>query len=72
MAMYIWVQFYAKLRQAIFFLKIEKRKKKYHFLTFLPFLSSSAPERFFRMSPGFIMSGEVQAIRSTYVPNSTV
>ena len=42
------------------------------FLDILPFLPSSAPARFLRMSPGFIMSGEVQALRSTYVPNSIV
>ena len=52
--------------------QIEKSKKKCHFWTFLPLSPSSAPERFLRMSPGFIMSGVVQVIRSTYVPNSTI
>ena len=61
-----------KTKTSDFLLKIEKSKKKCHFQTFLPVLTSSAPERFLRMSPGFIMSGEVQAIRSIYVPNSTI
>ena len=59
MSMYIWVYLNTKLRQADFF-------ENCHFYTFL-----SAPEGFLRMSPGFIMSGGVQAIISTCVPNST-
>ena len=53
----------------IFFFKIEKKFRKIvSFRFFLPFHPSSAPEGFLRMSPGFIMSGGVQAIRSTCVP----
>ena len=71
MAMYIWVLLNTKLKRAIFF-KIEKSKKKCHFYTFLPFDPFRAPKGFLRMSPGFIMSEEVQVIRSTCVPNSTI
>ena len=53
------------------FFLIGKSKKKLSFLDILPFLPSSAPKRFLIMSPGFIMSGGVQA-RSIYVPNSTI
>ena len=49
--------------------QIVKSKKK---MSFLPFSPSSAPEGFLRMSPGFVMSGGVQVIRSTYVPNPTI
>ena len=52
--------------------QIEKSKKKMSFLDIFTISPSSAPERFLRMSPGLIMSGGVQAIRSTYVPNSTI
>ena len=52
--------------------QIEKCKKKMSFLDIFTISPSSAPERFLRMSPGFIMSGGVQVIRSTYVPNSTI
>ena len=55
-----------------FFSKLKKVFKNCQFKTFLPFHPSSAPEAFLRMSPGFIMSGGVQAIRSTCVSNSTI
>ena len=71
MAMYIWVYFIQNYDKRIVF-QIEKSKKKMSFYTFLPFPPSSAPERFLRMSPGFIMSGGLRVIRSTYVPNSTI
>ena len=52
--------------------QIEKSKKKMSFLDIFTISPSSAPEKFLRMSPGFIMSGGVHVIRSTYVPNSTI
>ena len=52
--------------------QIEKSKKKMSFLDIFTISPSSAPERFLRMSPGFIMSGGVRVIRSTYVQNSTI
>ena len=55
-----------------FFFKIEKSRKKFSFLDFFTTSPFRAPERFLRMSPGFIMSGGVQDIRSTYVSNSTI
>ena len=54
-----------KLRQMIVF-KIEKKSKKLSFLNFITISPSSAPEEFLKMSSGFIMSGEVQAIRTTW------
>ena len=58
-----------KIKISVFFFKIEKSKKKCHFYIFLPVHPSSAPKGFLRMSPGFIMSGEVQGIRSICVQN---
>ena len=56
--------------QDIFFSKLKEVKKKLSFLGI--FRPSSVPLGFLRMSPGFVMSGEVQAIISIYVPNSTL
>ena len=52
------------MKTSEFFSKLKKVRKNCHFQTFLPF-HSSAPEGFLRMSPGFIMSAGVQAIRYT-------
>ena len=61
-----------KMKTNYFFFKLEKSLEKLSFLDFLPFHPSSAHEGFLRMSPGLIMSGGVQAIRSTCVSNSTI
>ena len=68
---YMGVILYKIMMSELFF-KLTKIKKKMSFLDILPFPPSSAPEKFLRMSPGFIMSGGVRVIRSTYVPNSTI
>ena len=68
---YMGVILYKIMINELFF-KLKKVRIKMSFWTFLPFPPSSAPEKFLRMSPGYIMSGGVQVIRSAYVPNSTI
>ena len=60
-----------KIKTSELFSKLKKEKSVMfrHFFNFTP----PAPQGgFLRMSPGFIMSGGVQAKISTYVPNPTI